>query len=103
MKPVSSLLHHARMVPSHTGGTNWLEAPALALLIAVPVVAPLAYGAIQPGGTLAVELLVFSSAALAFASGSPRRPLGAALVPLMAVLAIAALGVAQLAPLPERV
>src|SRR5262245_60131067 len=90
------------MLPSKPGATNTLlDGCGLAALLALAILAPLPYGAIQPGGTLLVEVLAFASAALAFASSSPRKPFGRALVPLLAIAAIALVGLLQLAPLPE--
>jgi hypothetical protein len=70
----------------------------LALLL---IVAPLPYGAVLPGGHVLVQTLAFGAAALALFFRPEGRGLGASTVPVIALAALAFVGVVQLIPLPE--
>jgi O-antigen ligase len=77
-----------------------INSAAFALLVLFVVIVPIAYGDVLPGGTLLIEAFGFGMALLAFATRRAGRRLGMAVLPLLAMLAIAALGIAQLLPLP---
>jgi len=79
------------------------ERVALLLLLITVVVAPFPYGAITSGGTLALEILAFTTVAATF-FGRPRlAPLKGVWIPISALLVIVLLGLAQLVPLPSSV
>ena len=80
-----------------------IEWVALFLLLVAVVMVPFPYGAITQGGTLALELLAFMTAAATFL-GRPRlAPLAGVWIPISALLALILLGLAQLIPLPGSV
>ena len=84
--------------PEKADPAGWL---GVGLLVALVVVAPIAWGGILPGGTLIIQILAFAAASVAFLSRAPVRPRLPA-IPLAAVAGILLLGLIQLAPLPER-
>jgi O-antigen ligase len=75
----------------------------LVLLLAYVAIAPVPYGAITRGGTLCLELFAFTMAALLFLDRPRLTRVAGVAVSLVALLAIALLGVAQTMPLPVDV
>jgi O-antigen ligase len=73
---------------------------ALVVLVAIAVLAPWPFGAVQPGALLAVAALALVAGALALASGA-RRGVVLPAVPLWPLAGFVALAVLQLVPLPD--
>jgi O-antigen ligase len=75
---------------------------ALAVLVAIAVLAPWPFGAVEPRALLAVTALALVAGALALVSGL-RRGVALPAVPLWPVAGFVALAVLQLVPLPDAV
>ena len=85
-------------------GGEWTPAragigAATLLLAALLILAPLPYGAVLPGGHVLVQTLSFVAAAIAFICRPAGRVFGISALPLIAVAAVAILGVLQLVPM----
>ncbi|HVT03955.1 MAG TPA: O-antigen ligase family protein [Thermoanaerobaculia bacterium] len=85
---------------SPTSVGEWVQRVGLALLLLEVATAPMWYGAVLPDGKFLLEILAFTTAALATIS-SPRSSMGWARIPIFSTLALAALGAFQLLGLPH--
>ncbi len=79
--------------------TKPLETVAFFLLLAFVVAAPLQWGAVLPAGKVTIEIFAFAIASMILVSRTPLGPLRTVGVPTTALLSLALLGAAQLAPL----
>ncbi|HJT16126.1 MAG TPA: O-antigen ligase family protein, partial [Thermoanaerobaculia bacterium] len=83
-------------------GRALLQRCAFFLLLMCVAVAPFPYGGVLPAGTLTIELFAFAIATLALLSRTEEVRIGAAAIPLAALVAIALLGAFQTKVLPQN-
>lgn len=74
---------------------------ALFVLVALSLLSPWWFGAVQPWAILSVTALALLGAGIALAMGALRGDLGRTVVPLWPLLGFIALGLAQVVPLPD--
>src|SRR5260370_14897204 len=86
-------------VPGRSTASRIVESLAFILLVLCIAVATIPTGAVFPGGQFLTELLAFLAAALAFAVRPPDVRMGAAVIPLLSLVLIAAIGSFQLLPM----
>src|ERR1700674_2799071 len=75
---------------------EWL---AFILLLLCVALAPLPTGAVFPGGHFVIELFAFLAAGLAFAVRPTDVRMGAATIPILSLVLLAAIGCFQLVPM----
>jgi O-antigen ligase len=86
-------------VPGRSTASRIVESVAFILLLLCVAVATLPTGAVFPGGQFLIELFAFLAAALAFAVRPTDVRMGAASIPLLSLVLIAAIGSFQLLPM----
>lgn len=84
-------------------GTSWSERIALILFLIYLAIAPFPYGAVLHGGSLILQSFAFAIAFFTFFDRPHIARLAGLRVPLVALAALALLGIFQLIPLPDAI
>jgi O-antigen ligase/polysaccharide polymerase Wzy-like membrane protein len=84
---------------SVVSGRGRIEGFAFLLLVTWLALAPFPYGAILPGASLILEICAFAIAVLALLTRPATHRFGAGAIPVVAIAAVAAIGLLQLIPM----
>ena len=84
---------------SVVSGRERIQGIAFVLLVTWLAVAPFPYGAVLPRDTLILEICAFTIAILALASRPTAHRFGFGAIPVVAIAAVAAIGIVQLVPM----